>query len=59
MYIYILAYCMAYLSVENIKLLEGQPLFSFKFPGLRCGSCLNIRLTFHEFSTLYLDPAHI
>lgn len=50
---------MAYLSVKNIKLLEGQPLFSFKFPGLRSGSCLNIRLTFHEFSTLYLDPAHI
>ena len=25
-YIYILAYCMAYLSVKNIKLLEGQLL---------------------------------
>ena len=59
MYIYILAYCMAYLSVKNIKLLEGQPLFSFKFPGLRSGSCLNIRLTSHEFSTLCLDLAHI
>ena len=35
MYIYILAYCMAYLSVKNIKLLEGQPLFFIQIPWIK------------------------